>query len=322
MKNKFYFRIILPVVILIILVFLLFLFRNRSPFGKGQSSFASEPKSEITSFELTCDNQRVLLSIHDGIWKVNRESEARRSVILFMLRVLKEMRIKSPVSPEMFDSEVVSKGILPVRVKVYEKRKLLSSFYVYRTATNRYGNIMKTREKSRPFIVHFPGFEGEIGSIFNPNELFWHTYNLFNLLPSEISAITLDDDADTSSFTIKITGKTYRLSDMNKDLTGWDPARVKRYISYFTLVPFEGWAFDLTESEKYAIQSSNPVYRISVERTDGKTVNLSLWERIIDGKKDTGRLWGKTDSSEEIFIIRYFDIDPLLRKLSYFFPEQ
>ena len=36
---------------------------------------------------------------------------------------------------------------------------------------------------------------------------------------------------------------------------------------------------------------------------------------------DSDRLLGKTDESNELFIMRYFDIDPLIKKRSYFFPQ-
>ena len=84
-------------------------------------------------------------------------------------------------------SEISDKGIEPVKVKVYEKRKLIKSFLVYKTPSNSYGNIMKIREGSKPFIVYVPGYEGDIGSAFTLNELFWQPYTVFNLLPSEIA---------------------------------------------------------------------------------------------------------------------------------------
>ena len=34
---------------------------------------------------------------------------------------------------------------------------------------------------------------------------------------------------------------------------------------------------------------------------------------------DTDRLLGKTDERDELFILRYFDIDPLIKKRDYFF---
>ena len=50
-------RIVLGVVILILL--LLLLFRNRSPFGKDNSSFASEPESGITKIEFSAGRKQV-----------------------------------------------------------------------------------------------------------------------------------------------------------------------------------------------------------------------------------------------------------------------
>jgi hypothetical protein len=42
---------------------------------------------------------------------------------------------------------------------------------------------------------------------------------------------------------------------------------------------------------------------------------------MLKGTKeiDSDRLLGKTDEKDELFVIRYFDIDPLIKKRSYFF---
>jgi len=45
--------------------------------------------------------------------------------------------------------------------------------------------MMKIKGGSKPFIVCVPGYEGDIGSGFSLNELFWQPYAVFNLLPSE-----------------------------------------------------------------------------------------------------------------------------------------
>ncbi len=321
MMNRIYIRYILISVILVFLIIFPILFRNRSPFGRSDSNFAPKPDQEITSVELSDENQSVKLVLADGVWKVNGTTDARKSGISFLIKVLHELKIKSPVSTDLFENEIVLKGISPVRVKVYEKRKLLRSFHVYRTTSNRYGNIMKIRERSRPFIVYFPGYEGDIGSIFNPEERFWRPFVIFNLLPSEISSVNLLNNIEPSStFRIKATGNSFQLSDTENELSGWDSSKVKRYISYYTLVPFESLATDLSESEKAWLVSDSAAYKISVTGKDGHITDLELWERKLNGKKDPDRLFGKTGGSEEYIIVRYFDIDPLLRKISYFFP--
>ncbi|MCU0472366.1 MAG: hypothetical protein MUC93_03220 [Bacteroidales bacterium] len=322
--NKVIIRSLLLALLLIILLVLVLFLRGRSPFGKNQSSFASEPKKEITRIEFSDRKDRLSLILKDGSWLVNGRQEARKSGVMFMIRILTEMKIKSPVSPEMLNADVTEKGILPVRVRVFENKRLLKSFYVYKTGSNRYGNIMKIRERGKPFIVHVPGYEGDIGSGFILNELYWQQYIVFNLLPSEISSVTLENLADpAASFSIRRRNYSYIFSDLRTDLSGWDSVRVSRYISYFTWIPFEKYALDINENEKKKIESESPVYRIKVKKTEGEELILTLWRMLNSEKQiiDTDRLWAKTDNREELFIIRYFDIDPVLKELSYFFPE-
>jgi hypothetical protein len=311
---------------IVIGVLLLILFKVRSPFGKNNSSFASEPKEEITKIELSEGGKKLELAKKGDNWIINGQTEARKSSILFIVRVLKEIKIKSPVSPELFKGEITRKNITPVKVKVYEKRHLLKSFQVYKTRSNTFGDIMRLRQGSKPFIVYIPGYEGDIGSAFIVNELFWQPYTVFNLLPSEIASVRFDNTSDTASaFSINIIDHRYSLNGQAGNLTGWDSLRVNRYISYFARVPFESWAFDLSEAEKKSIAASIPLYRITVVTASGRKKVLQLWG-MSTGKGDANsidsdRLFGKTEDKDELFIMRYFDIDPLIKKRSYFFDE-
>jgi hypothetical protein len=299
---------------------------RRSPFGKSNSSFASEPAEEITKIEFSESGKRLTLEKKGETWLINGKSEARKNGVLFILRILKEIKIKSPISSELFEREILSKNVIPVRVKVFEKRKLLKTFMVYKTGSNSYGNIMKMKESAKPFIVFVPGYDGDIGSGFTLNELFWKPYIVFNLLPSEIASVNLENLSDTSaSFSIVNRNHHYLLSGNSGRLTGWDSALVVRYISYFAFVPFESWAFNIGESERKSIESQEPLYRVEVITTTGKRNLLILWG-MVTGKNganevDSDRLLGKTGEKDELFIMRYFDIDPLLKKRSYFFQK-
>lgn len=88
-------------------------------------------------------------------------------------------------------------------------------------------------------------------------------------------------------------------------------------------IPFESWDFDLNSEAKEKLKNQEPLYRITVTRENGEKISLTLWERITydqgGEKKDTDRLWAKMSAKDEIFIIRYLDIDPILKKRSYFF---
>ena len=308
------------------LILIIYLLKDRSPFGGSNSSFGIDPKAEITRIEFTADTHKLFLEKKGETWLVNDSHETRKSSIQFILKILGGLEIKSPVTPELFNDEIVKINIVPVEVRVFQKRKLLKSFLVYKTNSNRYGNIMKLRERAKPFIVYVPGNEAEIGSAFNLNELFWQPFTVFGLLPSEISSVTVENKRDPgSSFMIRNEGGIFSLSDLKNKLADWDTSRVVRYISYFTHIQFESWALDISSEEKNTIRSEQPLYRISVGRTNGETSVLILWERVRDndGSKmiDSDRLWAMTGTGNDLFVMRYVDIDPVLKKRSYFFPE-
>ena len=321
-------RVIIKNILLFLLltVILLFILKDRTPFGNSNSSFALGQDREITRIEFSEGRVKLSLEKKGNKWLVNGKNDARKSSIFFIMRVLKEIRIKSPVSPEKFSTEITDKRIIPVKVKVYEKSRLLKSFLVYKTGSNIYGNIMKLRERSKPFIVYIPGYEADIGSVFIINELFWQPFTLFDLLPSEIASVSLENFADTSS-SFSIVNKNHRfiVSGNKSELRGCDSSRVKRYLTYFTWIPFEAWALDIPADEKKRIESGQPLIRITVNGTTSKKIVLTLWERekIKNGikTKDSDRLWGKSDKSDELFIMRYFDVDPILKRRSYFFSE-
>jgi hypothetical protein len=319
-KTIRYSVIVIPFLILVV-----YLFRERSPFGGGNTSFAAEPKIEITRIEFAEGKNTLTLEKAGEEWLVNKDIKTRKTGILFILKILTEMEIKSPITPELFNKEIIENRIDPVRVRVFEKSKIIKSFLVYKTASNKYGNIMKIRESSKPFIVFVPGNEVEIGSAFTMNELFWQPYTAFNLLPSDIYSVALENLADTSSsFMIKNENQRFRLYGNPGELTGWDTSRLIRYVSYFAHVPFESWALNLSDDEKKNIEKEEPVYKITVVTSEGERKVVKLWQRSVDGndvtKLDTDRLWAKTEGSAEIFVIRYIDIDPLLKKRSYFYP--
>jgi hypothetical protein len=319
-------KTLLRIFILIILfgIFFLILIKTRAPFGKNNSSFATEPKEEITRIELSQEGKKLTLSKKGDTWFINDNTEARKSGVLFIIRILKEIKIKSPLSPELFKSEISEKNVSPVKVKVFEKNKLLKTFLVYKTGSNIYGNVMKIRESSKPFIVYVPGYDGNIGSAFIMNDLFWQSYTVFNLLPSEIALVKFENLSDSSSsFSIANKNHRYYLTNDIDNRTGWDSSLVVRYLSYFAFVPFESWALDMGVQEQKAIESQTPLYKISVLTTSGKKMVLTLWGLTADknGTKeiDSDKLLGKTDDRDELFIIRYFDIDPLIKKREYFY---
>ena len=306
-------------VLFLALVFNLF-FISRSPFGKGNSSFAADKDKPITRIEMSDGESEVVLRFSDNGWSVNGIDGVSKNKINSLLGLLTEIQIKSPVSETVFEEAVVKKSIPFIKVRAFSNLRVATSFLVYPTESNVYGNIMKISEKAKPFIVYAPGYETNIGSYFNTDEKFWLPYTVFLLRPSEIETIDVSYKNDTaSSFKIeRSSGK----SVLNGAAGGTDSLKIIRYLSYFNYIPFEEWASSLPDEEKSKIVSASPVIKIFVTTKAGKEYTLSVWERMKTENgiqvKDTDRVWGRLNDNDDLFIMRYFDIDPILKKRDYF----
>ncbi len=319
-KSKPIKKIISTIIVAALAIIVAFLiFTDNSPFGKGNSSFAVDHNIKVTKVEFSQNNNKLTLEKKGDAWVVNDKYETRESGINFIEKVITGIEIKSPVSESTFKKEITDKNIEPIKVKVYEGNKVVRSFLVYKTDSNIYGNIMRMKANSKPFIVNVPGYETNIGYAFTLNENYWRPYTLFNFLPSEISEVSLSNISDPEySFVITNNNGKYQMSSQGNILTGWDTSRVERYLTYFSMVPFESWQFDLDE-EALSEVSGSPFINISVNSTADKNVSVNFWQKKTNGLIDTDRLWAKFDDNDNYVVVKYYDIDPILKRNSYFF---
>jgi len=325
MQRRSLITVTAGVILFAVLVLLLKIY-GRGTFGDKNTSFAVPSGTEITRIEMVQSGEKLVLSNHADVWEVNDAGEARKSAVSFIIQTLNEIAIKSPVSDDLFESEIIEKGVEPVHIKVWSGRRLVNSFLVYKTGSNVYGNIMKKGIRNKPFIVSIPGYEGSIGSNFNMNELFWLPFNIFNANPMDISSVDVDYPASAAESFRVVNPLTLPAGEVQKsDTLMLDNDLISRYLTYFTWVPFETWAFELKQEEADRIVNTLPLANIAVLYTDGRLEKLTLWERdVMNGgtlTTDTDRAWGKMESSTNLFIVRYFDVDPLLKRKSYFFRQ-
>lgn len=315
--------IIILMTLVCLLVITLLIVNNKGPFSRRHTSFSVKPGTEITRIKLAQGDVTVLLrKTRDG-WTVNDKGEARAGAVNTLLKVLENIAVKSPVSDEAFTKEVTGKKTVPIIVKVRSGRKLAASYYVFRTDSNPYGNIMKRRHGSKAYIVSIPGLEAAVGPAFDMHELFWMPYVIFNQYPSDIERVeVIYPGREEDSFLLCNPAVTQHNDIPDNCISVADTVTVMRYLSYYTWIPFETWAFDLNNDETAAILGSVPLAVISLQ-AGGKTRSLKIWQRLITREGvntvDMDRVWGSTGDSGIVFVARYFDLDPLLRRKGYFF---
>ena len=308
----------------VLLALILILGRKGDPFGNKNSSFAIPGDKDITSIIIEPpDGQSLELRKSEEGWLVNGKSEVRESAVSFILTTLHNIQINSPVSDEIFLDEVSVSGKAPVQVKVGGGKGRETGFLIYPATESFTRSVFRRNERSKPFTVTVPGYEGDPGTFFVADPRFWEPYRIFSLHPDSIKSVSVRYlDPQMSSFLLSSAADTWEVSNgkMQSEEAAGD--KVGRYIAWFGFVPFETWDFGLTTAEKQSIKEVDAEIVIEVEKISGSTIKLELWTRSLPSENgpvpDTDRLYGSTNNGDDIFIVKYFDIDPLLKSAEYF----
>jgi hypothetical protein len=130
-------------------------------------------KEELSDFavEDTASIDKIFLSDKDGYklllerktvsaWKVNNSFEARPDAIKILLETIHQIRVKAPVGRASFNNVIKKLAVKSTKVEIYQKGKIVKTYYVGGTTEDFLGNYMMIENSAAPFIIHIPGFEG------------------------------------------------------------------------------------------------------------------------------------------------------------------
>ncbi len=311
----------------IILLIAVILIRRYGGFSVDSGDFAITHSDRVTAVILEKQGERLMLTRGESGWLVNERYEARPSAIQFLLETLSRISIKSTVPESQFQEEWKRDSSSVIRVEIRERPGKIKSFLVYPVTSNPYGNYFKKRVKGIPFIVNIPGYSGNVGSLFITNEKFWLPHTLYSCQPSDIQMIKmLIYDNEPQSFVIyQDTPGAVKLHSFPEEepVQNLDTGRVYRYLSYFNNLRFERWVFDSDSVDIPAVLSSQPRHELIIQEHSGRRTTIRTYpivREIENGEKETdlNRIYANRNDEKELVIVKYVDIDPILKERNYF----
>ncbi|MEE4213700.1 MAG: hypothetical protein V2I34_01465 [Bacteroidales bacterium] len=318
-------RIAVLIVILVLTAILLIIGR-RFPFGAGNSDFHVDNTEKISRILISGEKQSADLQRSPGGWIVNGRHPVRPSAIEPLLQFIEQLRIKSPVSGSVFEEIRSDENTSLVEVQIFAGRRIIQSYRIYRDSAPVYGGIMQKRRDTKPFYVHVPGYDIDPSSYFIADEKYWMPYTVFSISPEEIEGIDMHYfSKEDSSFSIVIDDRDILFSSAAYGGGDLDTAAIGRYLSYFTYVPFERWVPDSFYAAGSPVSELQPYFRLDLRGRDNDTLSLLTWTMMINegGRttEDTDRLMGSTNGGDDMFIIKYYDLDPVIKGPSYFISD-
>lgn len=302
------------------------------PFWVKDTEFAIKDTDEVTKIVLDDKNRTLTLEKKDFEWRVNNKYPARTNAIQFFLETLSRIKIKSPVSEEKFQEDIAENEITIVNVQIFRKAKLLRKYTVFKVNTNPYGNYVRMRRNSKPFIANIPGYSGNVGVFFITHESFWQPFTVFHYYTNEIASVKVEhiSNPGLSFLIIQEAQGQYELYSLpdRKKIPNFDSVAVARYLTYFANIQFDTRIQDINPVKKDSIFCSEPRYFISLTDKQGKETSVKIFPILAENKEtqsgmskvyDLNRVYAQINERKDIVVFKYMVIDPILKDISYFF---
>lgn len=123
-------------------------------------------------------------------WYLNNDIQVSPSSMNLLLKTLKEMRIKSPISRAALKNVINRMSTQNTKVQIYYKNKLSKTIFIGGETQDQLGTYMMLENAIEPYVIHIPGFNGYLSSRFSCKELFWRNRNIFDRQSGTLNIIS------------------------------------------------------------------------------------------------------------------------------------
>ncbi len=257
-------------------------------------------------------------------WMLNGIEEARMDAVNALIKTLTDLEVKSPIDKSVLENMLLDGDIEKVSISVKSALKTLKNYQVYKVSTNPYGNIMTKGGKAN-YIMHVPGYPGDIGVFYTTRSNYWKPHIIFDYMLSDILSVEFISGIESlNSFRINRTGSgVYVLEefDSGRIIENADPGQITRYLSYFHSIGFEKFLDSDTVALTNSILEDPALYTINVKDINNKEKLIKVFPVYLDKDSaiiDNNYAYASISWENEMVLIKYFAIDPLLKGIDYF----
>lgn len=304
-------------------------------------------KEELSDFavEDTASIDKIMLSDKDGYklllerkanynWMVNKEFEARPDAIFTLLETIKKIRVKAPVGRASFNNVVKKLAVKSTKVEIYQKGKVIKTYYVGGATEDLLGNYMMIENSSAPFIMHIPGFDGYLYPRYYAIPELWRSTNLIKLKLQDISSVKFTNNANPkASWELLQQNNIISLNNyQGNPVAAFDTLAARELLTRFNSVNCEGFVKDIEPERKDSILNSAPRSIFTITTVKGEKKELKCFTKKlmretydITGKLmdvDVDRFYAMlNDNKKDLLLLQNFVFDNLMVPIDHFAPK-
>lgn len=280
---------------------------------KKSKEFAFTDTAKIDEMILIRNHQKVYLNKKNNRWYFNNEDKASEESISLLLKTIRQISVKSLV-PEKIKDELIAELRKSIEVQILSEDKLIKNYYIGSTTPDLSGTYAMIKSSKKPYIIEIQGITGNIKSRFQMDSSYWKSKKFISLAPDNIKIITLENHQNPNkSFIIKNIKSNLKLYNLsNQIIQTKDSNNLYQYFSMFSDVNFR--KILKRDKKNNTISTTNPIYTLTIQQKNNKNEQFIFYPIYENEKLNYNDLYGLNKSKNELFLLNYFDIDPLFKE--------
>ena len=252
----------------------------------------------------------VTLEQKGKVWQYNGKHPARPSAVQTLLETISQVNVLNIPPNGAVPVMVKEMAAAGIKVEIYDlDGKNIKTYSVGGVTNDERGTVLMMEGSEQPYMVHIPGFIGQIRMRFLLRDDDWRDKAIFREKPEEIQSVSVEyPQRKNESFKLEKTGEAaYDVQPYFSTTTAMRSPQRKGVAEAY-LVQFEQMvaeAFETQNPLRDSVKALVPFVIVTMKKTDGQEKNLRFWpvdvETGRDGKNFVSRYF--TDVNNEDFML-------------------
>jgi len=168
--------------------------KNNSTINSYDRDFKVEDENQIHKIFISeKNNPDVTLERRGADWFINDKHKVHPNVIMRLLKVMTEMRIKYIPHPNAIPNIIKEMGLIGVKVEIYdESDSKLKTYYIGGATADERGTYMLMEGSDQPYVVDVVSYEGSVRGRFLNAPLQWRDKTFLEEKGENIKAIKVE----------------------------------------------------------------------------------------------------------------------------------
>jgi hypothetical protein len=299
---------------------LLVLKKSHTSLSDDIRDFVPAALTTIDRIEIEQQGHRIFLERQEK-WIINSTLPAREEVVQLLLSSISRFEIIAP-APKAGRDELKDRLTKAGRkVTLIARKKVLREFYIGYDTLAVTGTYIFRKDGQTPYRIKIKGYEAvNIENLFSLQPGLWRENSIFGIDAASIAKISVQyPDNPGLSFSISRSGNSFDLSDVSETHV-YNPnlEEIQDYLRFFGTIEFRFPDQSLKNHLSRVQQFADINLMLTSNQKEGLTAYPLLHEVTGPGKEDKNWFIALLKPSKDTVLIRYTDIDPLLRKLDDF----